>query len=207
MNLLREVKKIGITVGVILIAIGILLAFRPVQVQLLLNTLAGVLFLVLGISGLMRAWSLRSKGLSRANGLIMISLISAIFGALVLLNPDITLFMVGMFVAIIAIATGFENIVTGLSIRKKNENGAGLIMFGIVHLIFGLFMAWNTFETLLLVVMIIGVYMIVYGVSLIASINMKIPKQVRLEKVVKDTERFDYDYDVSDYESTDEDIK
>lgn len=205
MNVLRRIKVIGLTIGLILITVGLLFIFIPKQVQIILNTFTGILFITLGISGVIGSLTMNKERKTIGNIIMVISALLAIFGVLVFLNPSITLFMVGMFVSLLAIGTGIENIITGISIRKSDTRGTNLIIFGLVHFIFGLFMAWNTFETMMLIVMIIGIYMVVYGASLLASLNIKVEKNSN--KLIDKGKEFHYDFEVHDFEKTDEDIR
>lgn len=202
MKVLREIKSLGMSIGMICIILGIVLVIMPQQVQLLINTVAGIGFLIMGMGGMARSLSLKNKEM-RFTPLMIVSVLTAIFGVAILINPDITMFIVGMFVAIIAIYNGIENIMYGISLNRAGQNGSALIPIGIVHLIFGGFMCWNTFATLSLIVMVIGIYLIVTGCGILASLSAVKPlKQIDEEVEVKSRQQaYDYDVDVKDFET------
>lgn len=202
MNKLREIKSIGISISLISILIGIILVVKPRQVQVLLNTSVGLGLIFIGLLGITRYIYLKKKGAIN-NYIYIIPMAIAILGIFVLLTPTLTLFVVGILISVIAIIMGIENMFSGFSLGRRGESGSFLLIFGIIHIIFGVFMAWNTFATMMAIIMIVGVYLIVFGVSVLATIFMIKDIELDDKKKIDVQERFEYNVEVTDYEEVD----
>ena len=61
-----------------------------------------------------------------------------------------------------------DNFMIALNSKKRGEDTKAIVIFGIIHLVFAIFMAWNVFATMTAIVMIAGIYLIVNGVTMLA---------------------------------------
>jgi uncharacterized membrane protein HdeD (DUF308 family) len=89
-------------------------------------------------------------------------------GIVTLLWPGITAWVLLMFIAFWAIATGAMQIIGAIKLRKEIDNELFLILGGILSVIFGIVMLAQPGAGALALVLVIGGYAIVYGVLLIA---------------------------------------
>ena len=149
MGKLREIKSIAVLFGIISIVLGIVLVVIPGQTQLIINTIVGVALLVVGLIGIFGFASLKKK--------------SNHSGAMVILPVVIAILM-----AVFALVMAIDNFMIALNSKKRGEDTKAIVIFGIIHLVFAIFMAWNVFATMTAIVMIAGIYLIVNGVTMLA---------------------------------------
>ena len=164
MGKLREIKSIAVLFGIISIVLGIVLVVIPGQTQLIINTIVGVALLVVGLIGIFGFASLKKK--SNHSGAMPV--VIAILGLFVLLNPDVTIFTVGILMAVFALVMAIDNFMIALNSKKRGEDTKAIVIFGVIHLVFAILMAWNVFATMTAIVMIAGIYLIVNGVTMLA---------------------------------------
>lgn len=168
MNRLREIRSIVVVYGIISIILGIVLVVIPGQTQLLINTIVGVALIVVGIAGAVRVLSMKNNGNTHI-AIIVLPIITGILGLFVLLNPDVTIFTVGILMSIFALAMAIDSLMVAINAGKNAPNKGALLIFGIIHLIFAVFMAWNVFATMTAIVMLAGIYLIVNGIIVLAT--------------------------------------
>ena len=160
MGKLREIKSIAVLFGIMSIVLGIVLVVIPGQTQLIINTIVGVALLVVGLIGIFGFASLKKKS-NHSGAMVILPVVIAILGLFVLLNPDVTIFTVGILMAI-------DNFMIALNSKKRGEDTKAIVIFGVIHLVFAILMAWNVFATMTAIVMIAGIYLIVNGVTMLA---------------------------------------
>ena len=99
---------------------------------------------------------------------MILPVVIAILGLFVLLNPDVTIFTVGILMAVFALVMAIDNFMIALNSKKRGEDTKAIVIFGVIHLVFAILMAWNVFATMTAIVMIAGIYLIVNGVTMLA---------------------------------------
>jgi Uncharacterized conserved protein len=167
MGKLREIKSIAVLFGIISIVLGIVLVVIPGQTQLIINTIVGVALLVVGLIGIFGFASLKKRS-NHSGAMVILPVVIAILGLFVLLNPDVTIFTVGILMAVFALVMAIDNFMIALNSKKRGEDTKAIVIFGVIHLVFAILMAWNVFATMTAIVMIAGIYLIVNGVTMLA---------------------------------------
>lgn len=168
MDFVKQIKSFGIIFGMVSIVLGIVLVFKPVQVETLLNTIVGVGMLVMGVTKLIQAFFMKDKE-EHSNILVIVPILIVILGIFVLINSEVTMFTVGMVIAILALSLAFDRFIVANNRRKMGQPIGTTVMFGIVQLLFAVVMFWNAFAMMTAITIITGIYLIINGIMIMAS--------------------------------------
>lgn len=168
MDIVKKLKSFGIIFGIIAIVIGVLLAFRPVQAGILLNTAVGAGLLVMGAVKAVQEIMSR-KETQRSGVYLIFPVLMAILGVYILINPGVTMFTIGIIISIFAFIMAIDRFASANMRRKNGMSCKWTVIEGIIHLLFGLFMCYNAIEVLLAITIVTGIYLILVGVMIIVS--------------------------------------
>lgn len=168
MDFVKQIKSFGIIFGMVSIVLGIVLVFKPVQVETLLNTIVGVGMLVMGVTKLIQAFFMKDKE-EHSNILVIVPILIVILGIFVLINSEVTMFTVGMVIAILALSLAFDRFIVANNRKKMGQPIGTTVMFGIVQLLFAVVMFWNAFAMMTAITIITGIYLIINGIMIMAS--------------------------------------
>ena len=91
-----------------------------------------------------------------------------IFGVLVLIWPTITAIVLLLFIAAWAVITGVLEIISAIVLRKEIKNEWLLALSGVLSVLLGVLMFVWPGATALAMVWLIGIYAVIFGVTLIA---------------------------------------
>ncbi|MGI9241804.1 MAG: HdeD family acid-resistance protein [Verrucomicrobiales bacterium] len=154
--------------GVLLIGLGVYALFRPEMSALALTQVVAVIVILEGIFAIIAAilgdTPSRGSTLARGAGAILLGILVLANSALAAkLAATTLLYIIGAAVIVI----GVMEIVTAIRLRKEIQGEAGLILCGVLWVIFGvlLFIAPLTFGVLM--VRILGAFAILAGISLV----------------------------------------
>lgn len=166
---LPERWSVLLSEGVLAIVFGIIILAWPGISLLLLVTLFGIYAIVDGISAI---W-LGITGKRSFLFMLVIGIIGVGAGLVVLAWPGPTLFALLVVMAVWAIGKGLVQIVSAVS-RRQEENSWLVGVAGTLSLVFGvLLLAWPI-TGLLVLVMLTGLYLILFGITLaFMSIQLK----------------------------------
>ncbi len=168
MNFIRQIKSAGLLFGVISLILGLILSFRPVQTEVFLNTIVGICLLVMAVSKLVQYFFLR-KDINQVTGSVIVPVLIAILGIFILMNPQVTMFTVGIIIAIFALTLAIDRFMIAYHRKKLGVDYGTTIIFGVVQLIFSIVMFWNSFETMTAIVVMTGIYLVTNGIMIVAS--------------------------------------
>ncbi|MBR6444127.1 MAG: DUF308 domain-containing protein, partial [Firmicutes bacterium] len=166
----KKLKSLGIFAGLILMAVGILFLIFNKQVAELLGVFVGLGILLVGVIRLIITLK-GSPGETQKNKVvrIIVSVIMIGLGLFLLIDNQAATSLIGLVIGIIAFAAAFDRFMVA-SMRGRLGLPIGFtIFFGILHLIFGVFMIYASLEMIAMMVVITGIYMIFAGVTIIIS--------------------------------------
>jgi uncharacterized membrane protein HdeD (DUF308 family) len=157
--------------GLVALGVAAVVLTRPTMGRdLLLAILGGYLFfdglLALGIS--LRA----ERGAAGRTRYIIEGLISLTVGALAFAHPSAMASVVLMLIAARSIIAGLVEIATAFSLRKEKSGGQHhwpIGLGGFASLAFGAFLVVRPASGALVIVLLAGIYVLVFGLSLIAA--------------------------------------
>ncbi len=155
--------------GVLALAVAAVLLTRPAMGQgLLLATLGSYLFIdgVLALGTALRA----DRGATGRTRYILEGLISITIGALAFARPTTIAGAVLMLIAARSIIAGLIEIATALSLRRTGgERHWPIGLGGLASLGFGSFLLARPASGALMLVVLAGVYLLIFGISLLAA--------------------------------------
>ena len=168
MDIIKKLKSFGIVFGIIAIVIGALLAFRPVQTEMVLNTAVGAGLLVMGVVKIIQELMSR-KEMERSGLYLILPVLMVILGIYILINPGMTMFTIGMSIALFAFIMAVDRFAAANGRRKNGLDFKGAVIEGVIHLLFGIFMCYNAVEVVLAITIVTGIYLILVGIMIIVS--------------------------------------
>lgn len=168
MDIIKKLKSFGIVFGIIALVLGIILTFKPVQTGIVLNTAVGVGVLIMGAVKLIQEL-LGRKEFERSMLYMVLPALMVILGIYILINQEVTMFTVGMIIAILAFILAADRFVTARSRRKNNLAYKGAFIEGIIHLLCGIFMCYNAISVTIAITIVTGIYLILVGIMIIVS--------------------------------------
>ncbi|HST89000.1 MAG TPA: HdeD family acid-resistance protein, partial [Ktedonobacterales bacterium] len=152
--------------GVAAILFGIIALLLPGSALLALVLLFGAYALVDGIFALLGA--IRAIESNRRFGALLFQgIVGVIIGILTFIRPGITGLVLLYLIAFWAIVTGVFEIIEAVEMRRVIRNEWLLILSGALSVIFGVVIFFAPVTGALAVVVIIGIYAIIFGALLI----------------------------------------
>ncbi len=159
--------------GVCAVLFGILTFIWPGITLATLVLLYGAFALVDGVLALISAITGGSP--APRWWLVLIGLLGIAAGLVTLVLPGMTAFILLLFIAGWAIATGVMEIFGAIKLRKEIDNEWWLIANGVVSVLFGLILIVQPATGALALLFVIGTFAIIYGVTLI-SLSLRLRK-------------------------------
>ena len=172
-ELLKNSYKMSIIYSVIFIVMGLLLFLNPNGFVEMISYLIGALFLVYGITNIIKY--AKAKELTISKFLLVLGVILSICGIFLIINPTFIGKIVPTIIGVCLIINSLEKLLYLRYIEEKNSEGYIIsLVSGIVALIAGVFLLFNPLSGTLIVTQIIGVIIIVYAVmDLIEKLKFK----------------------------------
>lgn len=163
--------------GIFAIILGILFFANPSSTLLVVMMFLGAYWFVDGIFTLIASFQGRKEHKNWSWG-IFVSILSILAGIAVLVQPlAATLFTTTFlmyFMGFMILASGISSIVTGIKIRKTSGEWM-MILGGVFTIVLGLILLFNPIFSAAFFIMLLGVFAIVGGISLI-GVSFKIRK-------------------------------
>ncbi|MGN6697209.1 MAG: HdeD family acid-resistance protein [Thermomicrobiales bacterium] len=153
--------------GVIAIIFGICALIWPGLTLTVLVLLFGAYALVDGIFAVIAG--IRAVGRA-ANWWVLLleGILGIIFGLLTFAWPGITALVLLVFIAVWAVLTGIMEIVTAIQLRREIQGEWLLALSGVLSIIWGIILFVRPGAGALAIAWLIGVFAILFGISLIA---------------------------------------
>jgi uncharacterized membrane protein HdeD (DUF308 family) len=165
-SLARKIWIFAIIRGALAIIFGLIALFSPIATALALAIVIGVYAIVNGVFDIIEA--IRHRGSSSMVLRIVLGVVSILFGILVLVWPGISLAILVIMVGIWAIIIGILQIVSSVRHRAiPNSGWVWGIIGGALSILFGILVLIWPGTGLVTIIWIIGIWAIVWGVTLI----------------------------------------
>lgn len=168
MEPIEKLKPLGLLLGLILMIIGILFIVIPTQIVSFMATLVGAVLLV---TGLVRVIAVFINWKELKNWLLLLILGLAILGVGVymIVNTQVTVTLIGIVLGIFAILMALDRFFTAFS-RKQEISIIPSILFGLIHLAFGVGLIYASMTMFSLVIVLYGIYFLVAGLLVVLSL-------------------------------------
>lgn len=168
MEPIERIKPLGLFLGVILMVIGVIFIAIPSQIVNFLASLIGAILLVVGLVRIIAVF-VNWKELKNQVLLLIIGL--AIFGAgiYMILNTEATVTLIGIVLGIFAILMALDRFSSAFR-RKEEASIVPSVIFGLIHMAFGVGLIYASMALFSVVVILYGLYFLVAGLLVILSL-------------------------------------
>jgi uncharacterized membrane protein HdeD (DUF308 family) len=165
-GLAKKIWIFAIIRGVLGIFFGLIALFAPIATALVLAIVIGVYAIVDGVFDIIEA--IRHRGSSSMVFRIVLGAVSILFGIVVLVWPGMSLEILVILVGIWAIVIGILQIVSSVGHRAVPNSGwVWGIIGGVLAIMFGLLVIIWPGTGLVSIIVIIGIWAIVWGIVFI----------------------------------------
>ncbi len=151
--------------GILAIIFGIIAFTQPTTTALALVYVFGIYAIA---EGILNIWAALSGKADSRFWYIIWGIISVIAGIIAFSNPILTGLTLVIVIGAWAIVTGIFEIIAGIKLRDEIEGEFWLILAGILSIIFGILIWRNVAVGALTIVWLIGIYAILFGITLVA---------------------------------------
>lgn len=160
-------KSLGLTIGIILMLIGVVFLLAPDRVAEFIALFVGAL---IGVIGLVRIITVATRWQFTINRglLLVIGVLLLGIGLYMLFNPDTTIAFVGLIISIFAILMALDRFVTANRL-KREINVMPTVISGLIHLAFGAGMIYSAILVFSLIIIVAGIYLIIAGLMIVLS--------------------------------------
>lgn len=190
-ELLKNSYKMSIIYSVFFIVVGLLLFLDPSGFVEIVSYIIGVLFLVYGITNIVK-YSM-AKELTISKFLLVVGVILSVCGLFLIFNPTFIGKIVPTIIGVCLIINSLEKLLYLRYTTEKNSEAYVIsLVSGIVALVAGIFLLFNPLSGTLIVTQIVGVIIIVYAVmDLIEKLKFKNVIKVSTKQIDKDIKIID----------------
>ncbi|MBS0189980.1 MAG: DUF308 domain-containing protein [Phycisphaerales bacterium] len=132
-----------------------------------------------GVFALAAAASGRARSIIPTWWLILVGLLGIGVGVTTILSPALTAITLATFVGVWALVRGIITIAGAVHLRKVIQNEWSLIISGLIDVAFGTFVVLRPGEGILAMMMVVGAFAIVGGITLI-TLALRLKRHVRV---------------------------
>lgn len=156
-------KVLWILFGILMIISGIIALFNPLNTLLMLAYVIGFLMTFSGVSSIFYFFDI--KGSVGASWVLVDGIISIVLGIIILANIQITGAFIPFLAAFWAIFRGIISIVSSFDMKKIGITRWYLMLIGgIISLIIGIILTFHPVLAALVVSLMVGFALIMYGI-------------------------------------------
>jgi uncharacterized membrane protein HdeD (DUF308 family) len=152
--------------GVVAILFGALALSRPGATVMALVYLFGAYALIDGIGALVASVKVAEMG-GRWWPMLLVGILGVVVGVLTFMNPAATTLGLIYYIAFWAVFTGIFEVVAAIRLRKVIQGEWMLAVAGVLSVAVGILIGMRPGAGLLSVILVLGVFAIVYGVLLV----------------------------------------
>jgi uncharacterized membrane protein HdeD (DUF308 family) len=167
---ITESWQVGLGAGLIMLALGLVVAFHPTTSLNVLAVLIGIIAIVSGLFGLIRSLNPGEphRALSAIVGLIMI-----VVGVVLIRHLDLTRVLVALLVGVIFIVNGVADLMLGFSGASRSGR-VWPILIGLVSLAAGIVLLAAPENSVTFLATLVGIWWAVLGgLEVIASLVLR----------------------------------
>lgn len=158
-NYFKKSSIISLILSVLIFIIAICLVVAPVQVASNTVTILGYVLVAAGVSHCISYFLTRNE-INLLNFEFAQSILSLILGFVLVFNPTGTIISIAAFVGIYLIVNSVFKIQLSLNIATKKVNKWGVLLAaGVIELVFALLLMFMPFQTIKLLLMIVGSFL------------------------------------------------
>jgi uncharacterized membrane protein HdeD (DUF308 family) len=170
MFVVSRLKPLGYFLGIALMILGAAFIAMPGEIVGLITILVGAVLL---LYGLFRSLAIIFKWDSLTNRVLPLSvgLVLMAAGLYVLLNTRATIHLTGIVLGVFAILLAVDRFLSAQKMRGR-ANIKPAILFGVIHLAFGIGLIYASLQMFSVIVILYGVYLFAAGLMAILSLRL-----------------------------------
>lgn len=168
-RLLKRSRAVSLLVGIILIVIAIWALVNGDVAVKFAAILIGIAFGVSGIGALIDAFAIKGEEDSPWLLVALVGILNIAVGALAIFWPGITVAVVGILAGANLVVTGAILLFASQKVKKEWGGGTHYVARGIFAILLGLAFIFMPYLFAGLLLLIVSIYLIVFGVVLIAT--------------------------------------
>lgn len=189
MEFISKIKSTMTFMTVVYFIVGIVMIIFPDVVSDFICYIVALLFLFLGISGVVSYIKAEIKGFAM-NTILIVSILMAALGAYIFLNPKIFASFIPLVIGIFLLVDAISKLSAALDLKKiQYKNWWHLLIVSLVVFICGLLLVFNPFGAVTLGITLIGILLIVDAISNIFAIysysKAEKNKEIKAEVIIK----------------------
>jgi uncharacterized membrane protein HdeD (DUF308 family) len=153
--------------GLVLVVLGCIGLYMTGMLTLVSIFYIGIMLLAGGVLMLIDAF--RAEGWKAKVWAILLSLIYAISGCVMIVDPAASAIWFTLFIAVFLLASGVARIIIGFTVRKEVGSWAWTVFSGVISIVFAvlIYNAWP-FSGLWVIGMYVAIEMLLQGTSMIS---------------------------------------
>ena len=188
MNVLKKLRLGAVLNGILVLAAGILLCWRPVDVSLMVSVAAGAVLILSGIPDIIRHFTQKDSLLS--GGSLFTGVFKAVLGIFCITHADTVLTLVSAIFGVFIIVDGISNLEGSIRLAAAKCRGWWVnLLLAIAILAVGVGMLFRPIQTVETAVTWIGVILIVDGVIDFVMLFRLALAGKKVKESLKDAER------------------
>ncbi|MEG2250222.1 MAG: DUF308 domain-containing protein [Bacilli bacterium] len=177
-------KKTFITTSLIYIVVGLFMVISPASISNLICYLLGLIILLFATNQIITFINNRQTSLSKFN--LVLGVLATIFGIYLILNPELAASFIPLVAGVIITIDSISKLMQAFSLKKEGySNWVYILITSIILLLFGLFLFFNPFKAVKLVIRLIGIVLIIDGISEIIAVNAFSRNSIIEAKIIK----------------------
>lgn len=168
MENLKGWKLAALVVGVIFAFLGLMTILFPGRILMFLPFALGSILLISGAVSVFQGIKLHKVANHVANMDIFRGVMYILLAIIFLFKPAFTVEFMAIFIGILALLDGSTKVAITFALSQSNEPWGLVLADGVIEVLFGMMILFNPFGGAFTLVIIGGIYLLYFGLSMIA---------------------------------------
>ena len=165
MKMLKELKWEAILTGVLYILLGIVALVIPEAMQKTLGYLIGIVLIVAGLISII-CYLLRDARENYYHNEFVFGLVGMVVGAAVLYKVEVIISLIPFILGILVLFSGCSKLQDAIDLKRLSYGSwAGMLVVAVINIILGIVLICNPFKAAIVLFRVLGVGLILSGVS------------------------------------------
>lgn len=161
MDVLRKFKASSYAVSIVYIIVGLIMLLNPSFISNAVNYIIGVLVIIYGVFYTVSLYQKKDSGLYSKFDLLA-GVICISFGLFLILNPDMLVSLIPFCTGVVLFMDAISFIINSIALKKMESRTWYInLVFGIIFLVFSIFVMVTAKNITLLLIRFIGAFLIV----------------------------------------------
>ena len=165
MKMLKELKWEAILTGVLYILLGIVALVIPETMQKTLGYLIGIVLIIAGLISMV-CYLLRDARENYYHNEFVFGLVGIVVGAAVLYKVEVIISLIPFILGILVLFSGCSKLQDAIDLKRLSYGSwVGMLVVAVINIILGIVLICNPFKAAIVLFRVLGVGLILSGVS------------------------------------------